>query len=190
MSFAPTKRLILLAAERVIASKGFGSARVDEIAVVAGVSKSHLYYHFDSKDELLRALIEMRTNDLLTAKAHLLGDADIARLGVDGSRALVERALAEVLAPHRDFLRILIVEGISRPDVTAPAWTAVEAFLDDTVARFASAGLAVDPSLRTVLLYFGLLPAAFHVALGRDADANLLAGLATLERLLISGGAR
>ncbi|HOA88203.1 MAG TPA: helix-turn-helix domain-containing protein [Propioniciclava tarda] len=185
MAAEQTKRSILLAAERVIADKGFGSARVDEIASAAGVSKSHLYYHFDSKDELLRALVSMRVGDLLEAKARLLADLGPAP---SDPRTFIERAVAEVMAPHRDFLRILIVEGISRPDATAPAWSAVESFLDDSAARYAASGRAVDEAQRTALLYFAFLPAAFHVALGRGADADLVTGLVEVRRLVLGQG--
>ena len=76
----------------------------------------------------------------------------------------------------------------SRPDATAPAWSAVESFLDDSAARYAASGRAVDEAQRTALLYFAFLPAAFHVALGRGADADLVTGLVEVRRLVLGQG--
>jgi len=47
---------ILAAAEELFASQGFTKTRVEEIARRAGVSKGLVYDHYDSKDELLRAV--------------------------------------------------------------------------------------------------------------------------------------
>mgnify|MGYP001268534874 CR=1 FL=1 len=49
---------ILDAALAVFTEKGFEAARVDDIAARAGISKGAVYLYFESKDELLRGLIE------------------------------------------------------------------------------------------------------------------------------------
>ncbi len=53
-----TKRRILDAAYRSFSRKGFRRVGVDEIADAAKVTKRTLYYHFNSKDELLAAVLE------------------------------------------------------------------------------------------------------------------------------------
>jgi len=47
---------ILAAAARLFAEPGFAKTTVDEVAVVAGVSKGLVYEHFRSKEELLDAV--------------------------------------------------------------------------------------------------------------------------------------
>lgn len=49
---------ILDAALAVFTEKGFDAARVDDIASRAGISKGAVYLYFDSKEALLRGLIE------------------------------------------------------------------------------------------------------------------------------------
>jgi AcrR family transcriptional regulator len=49
---------ILDAALAVFTEKGFDTARVDEIAARAAISKGSVYLYFDSKEALLRGLIE------------------------------------------------------------------------------------------------------------------------------------
>jgi AcrR family transcriptional regulator len=54
-----TRRVILDVAYELFYRKGFGRVGVDEIAAAAGVTKRTLYYHFESKDELLGAVLDL-----------------------------------------------------------------------------------------------------------------------------------
>ena len=54
-----TRARILEAALREFSSLGMAGARMDQIAAAAGVNKALLYYHFDSKENLYAASIEM-----------------------------------------------------------------------------------------------------------------------------------
>jgi len=53
-----SRQRILAAATDEFASKGFGDARVDEIARRAGINKRMLYHYFGSKDGLFQAALE------------------------------------------------------------------------------------------------------------------------------------
>lgn len=48
---------ITAAAFQVFAEKGFAAARLDEIALKAGVSKGALYLYFETKEDLFRAVV-------------------------------------------------------------------------------------------------------------------------------------
>src|SRR5207247_6206972 len=50
------RRLLLDAAVRVFARKGYHAARVGDIAEEAGVAYGLLYHYFDSKDDVLRSV--------------------------------------------------------------------------------------------------------------------------------------
>jgi AcrR family transcriptional regulator len=54
-----TRRRILDCAYELFYRKGFHRVGVDEIAALAGVTKRTLYYHFESKDELLTAVLDL-----------------------------------------------------------------------------------------------------------------------------------
>src|SRR5579862_9068215 len=56
---AETRARILEAALREFSSLGLAGARMDQIAAAAGVNKALLYYHFDSKENLYVAALEM-----------------------------------------------------------------------------------------------------------------------------------
>ena len=52
------ERLILSAAERVFAERGFGGATMQSIADAAGLPKANLHYYFASKEMLYRRVVE------------------------------------------------------------------------------------------------------------------------------------
>jgi TetR/AcrR family transcriptional regulator len=54
-----TRARILESALREFSSLGMAGARMDQIATAAGVNKALLYYHFDSKENLYAAALEM-----------------------------------------------------------------------------------------------------------------------------------
>lgn len=74
---------ILDAALAVFTEKGFEAARVDDIAARAGLSKGAVYLYFDSKEALLRGLIEREVApaaERLRALADAGGDDPAATL--------------------------------------------------------------------------------------------------------------
>lgn len=75
-----TRRRILEAAYELFYRKGFARVGVDVVAEAAGVTKRTLYYHFDSKDELLAAVLHFH-HDLALERirrwsGRLSGDVD------------------------------------------------------------------------------------------------------------------
>jgi AcrR family transcriptional regulator len=79
-----TRRRILDAAYELFYRKGFVRVGVDEIADFAGVTKRTLYYHFESKDLLLAAVLDLQ-NDFALARIrkHLEHPPDNAEEIVD-----------------------------------------------------------------------------------------------------------
>ena len=56
---AKTKEALLLACMRLFARHGFANTSVDEIARAAKVTKGAVYWHFEDKDALFGAILEM-----------------------------------------------------------------------------------------------------------------------------------
>lgn len=67
-----TKGRILEAAYRLFYRQGFSRASVDEIAANAGVTKRSVYYHFDSKDQIIAAVMEVQHLHLMSQYADWL----------------------------------------------------------------------------------------------------------------------
>ncbi|MEJ2678950.1 MAG: TetR/AcrR family transcriptional regulator [Gemmatimonadota bacterium] len=52
--------VLLDAAFRVFATRGYRSTRLEEVAEEAGLTKGAIYYHFDGKEDLLRRAVQHR----------------------------------------------------------------------------------------------------------------------------------
>ncbi len=74
---ARTKAAILSAATDIFAEKGFGGARVDDIAARASINKRMLYHYFGDKEALYKAVLESTYSGIRSAEADLrLADRD------------------------------------------------------------------------------------------------------------------
>jgi len=85
-SSSRTRAAIMAAAVTEFADKGYDGARVDEIAMHAGVNKNLIYHHYRSKDGLFAAVLEFTYEDIRKRQKDLeLRDMD----PVVGMRKLV-----------------------------------------------------------------------------------------------------
>jgi AcrR family transcriptional regulator len=103
-----TRQQILDASLRLFSERGFARTTVRDIAREAGITDAAIYYHFESKRELLEALVEER--GFLTSLQNL------ERLETDmplRDRLLWMAAGAiSLMDENRDFLRLIIMEGL------------------------------------------------------------------------------
>ncbi|MFO0907093.1 MAG: TetR/AcrR family transcriptional regulator [Isosphaeraceae bacterium] len=87
-----SRRVILLAAAKLATTRGLESLSIGELAEHIGMSKSGLYAHFKSKEELELATIETALE---------IFDRDVIRLASDAPRGLGRvRALSEAFLGH------------------------------------------------------------------------------------------
>lgn len=68
-----TRARILQAAARVLSERGYAGARLRDIAEEAGMKTGSLYYHFDSKDDLVE---EVLRHGVRTTFAHVTASVD------------------------------------------------------------------------------------------------------------------
>jgi TetR/AcrR family transcriptional regulator len=103
-----SQETILQAAIDEFAGKGFDGARVDEIALRAGVQKNLIYYYFESKDKLFVAVLE-RVYETIRKRQK---DLTIRNMDpVEGMRKLV-LFTARVWLQHPEFLSLLSSENM------------------------------------------------------------------------------
>ncbi len=84
-----TRQAILAAALELACSRGFDHATLQDVAQRVGVTSAALYYYFESKDALLRALIE----PLLDEVDDLVGAAETSSTITASGRQLLARYL-------------------------------------------------------------------------------------------------
>lgn len=112
---------VLDAAQHLFTTKGVQATSVEDILTEVGIARGTLYYHFSSKEEILRALIE-RTTDAMVERAEAVAHGDgpaTAKFPAVLSAMRVEtpeRDLAEELhaAGNAEFHVLTIVETVRR----------------------------------------------------------------------------
>lgn len=87
-----TRAKIVQAASKLFYAEGIGRVSMDAVAENAGVTKRTLYYHFDSKDDLVAAYLDARDQPNLTQMAAWFAAAEG---GVDAKVAAIFAALAK-----------------------------------------------------------------------------------------------
>jgi TetR/AcrR family transcriptional regulator len=104
-----TREMILDGAMQEFSERGFDGARIDQIALRAGVNKNLLYHHYGNKDGLFSALLERMYEKLRERQQDLeLRDKD----PVDAIRRLVIFT-GKVWVQYPEFLRLLQSENLN-----------------------------------------------------------------------------
>jgi len=108
------EQLILDAALKEFAAKGFDGARTASIAAEAGVTHAMLHYYFRTKEQLFQQIYR--------SKMHVIFDAILTPM-IDAEGPVCER-IAKFIAAHFEFLQanrelplFLVTTLNSRPDV-------------------------------------------------------------------------
>jgi AcrR family transcriptional regulator len=103
------RQLILEAAERIFAERGFDAAKIDEIAAASGLSLGTLYSVFAGKPDVMRAVHEARNREIL-----VLARSAAAARAAEGPEPMLlaaVRAYVEFFVGHPDYLRIHLRGG-------------------------------------------------------------------------------
>jgi AcrR family transcriptional regulator len=100
---SPGRERILVAALRAFAHQGYATTPVRQIAEDAGVAAGLVYYHFEDKAGLLRAIFERSLDDV--AASLDAADAAACESPREGLDRLVRTAFATV-ARNQDFWRL------------------------------------------------------------------------------------
>ena len=101
------KNEILDVAERLFCAKGFDNTSTNDILQEIGIARGTLYYHFKSKEDILDAMIQRLTNQLLTKAS---------QIALDESIPVLERLTRTMLSLNVDNeLGDMIMEQVHRP---------------------------------------------------------------------------
>jgi len=162
-----TQQKIFAAAEAVFAEKGFDGARVDEIAKRAGVNKAMLYYYFQSKEQLLRALTEKHFKEMSLEKQQFAESIS------SGEHALAERMsrhMMEMFIKRRSFLRIIAIEALKNNDFTRDLFRIIDSTLPhlNMLAEQAKMDPETRTRLKTNIFFFGFAPVLLFLTVGEQ----------------------
>jgi AcrR family transcriptional regulator len=92
---AQTRERLIEAAAKVFAEKGFAATSLDEVAEEAGLTKGAVYSNFDSKEDLVRAVLELNQRRMHNI-SEATGDGTVEQQAAEAARLF-----GEVVAQER-----------------------------------------------------------------------------------------
>lgn len=113
------RQKVLDAARRIVESRGAGHLTFDTLAEESGVTRGGITYHFRTKEDLLRALIEVDIADWTTA-AERLGGNDLPCAKAARMIGHVRTCLADEDHAHRRFVTGMLSAAMVDPGLLDP----------------------------------------------------------------------
>jgi AcrR family transcriptional regulator len=184
------RRLILDAAVRVFARKGFHTCRVGDIAEEAGVAHGLLYHYFSSKDELLESVFRETWAELVDALEEVADSDQAAREQLQDVAAILLRSWRR----QPDLVRVLVREVARSPQIQAQMGEVGKSF--GVVERIVERGQAsgelrpgLDPRLVSVAFHGALEEILTAWVLGQlpDSEADVRRAEETIVEVMCRG---
>jgi TetR/AcrR family fatty acid metabolism transcriptional regulator len=184
------RRLILDAAVRVFARKGYHTSRVGDIAEEAGVAHGLLYHYFRSKEELLETIFRETWRDVLEAVRTVEETDETARQRLAGIAKILLRAWRR----DPDLVRVLVREVTRSSHLQRRVKEIDEAFagLERVIARGQSEGefrADLDPRMASYVFYGALEEILTGWVLGQleDGDEAITRAEETVVEVICGG---
>ena len=184
------RRLILDAAVRVFANKGYHASRVGDIAEEAGVAHGLLYHYFRSKEELLETISRETWRDVLDAVRSVEESDESARDRLAGIAKILLRAWRR----DPNLVRVLVREVTRSSHLQTRIDEIEEAFtgLERIIARGQQEGefrTDVDPRMVSYVFYGALEEILTGWVLGQlpDDAGAVSAAVDTVVEVIGSG---
>ncbi|HEX5799317.1 MAG TPA: TetR/AcrR family transcriptional regulator [Gaiellaceae bacterium] len=167
------RRLILDAAVRVFARKGYHTSRVGDIAEEAGIAHGLLYHYFSSKEQVLETVFRENWSELLAAFARIEDSDEPASDQLDGIVKVLLRSWRN--AP--DLVRVMVREVARSPHLQGQVDEIREGFV--TIQRVIERGQAegsfradLDARLASWIVYGSLEELLTGWVLGQLPDGD------------------
>ena len=184
------RRVILDAAVRVFARRGYHGSRVGDIAEEAGVAHGLLYHYFSSKDEVLETVFRENFGALLDRFRAVEGSDEPAPEKLEG----IAKILLRTWRNDPDLVTVMVREVVRSPQLQSQVEEVGEAFailqrvieqgqVDGTFRR------DLDARLASWIVYGGLEEVLTGWVLGQlpDGDEEVARAERTVIDLALGG---
>ncbi len=135
-----TRQQILDSSLRLFSQRGFASTTVRDIARAVGITDAAIYYHFNSKRELMEALVEERG---FISSIQQLGSVS-ADYPLRQTLIIMARIAINLMADNADFLRLILLESLVGDEVASEQYRRLvnlwEQSLADALGRYVEKG--------------------------------------------------
>ena len=128
---AESRRRIVDAAATLMAERGFAGTSIAAVSQRSGLPSGSIYWHFDSKETLLAAVVEEGARRWFDALPRIDG---LPKDPAQRIAALFE-AVDASLESHPEFLRLLLLIALERRDVDAASLTVIRRVRDLALER-------------------------------------------------------
>jgi AcrR family transcriptional regulator len=184
------RRLLLDAAVRVFARKGYHAARVGDIAEEAGVAYGLLYHYFSSKEEVLRSVFRETWQALIAT-------IESVQQGDDPPREQLRKVAEILLRSWRrdpDLVRVLVLE-VTRSQLLAGEMDEIVASFQ-AIQRIVERGQVdgsirpdIDPRLASYVFYGAIdeLLTGWVLARLPDSDEDVASAERTVVEIVAGG---
>ena len=187
---ADKRRVILDAAVRVFATKGYHTSRVGDIAEEAGIAHGLLYHYFKSKEEVLQTVFRENWSQLLEAftRIETSDEPPLEQLGA------IAKVLLRSWRDQPDLVRVMVREVARSPQLHGQVDEIRAVFV--VIQRVIERGQAdgsfrpeVDARLASWIFYGGLEELLTGWVLGElpDGDDEVACAEQTVVDLLCGG---
>jgi AcrR family transcriptional regulator len=184
------RRLILGAAVRVFARKGYHTCRVGDIAEEAGVAHGLLYHYFRSKDDVLDCVFRETWADVVGAARRVEETEEPARDRLTGIAKILLRAWKR----DPELVTVVVREGLRSADLQRQVGEIRQAFkaIQRIVLRGQEEGefrADVDARLASVVFYGALEEILTGWVIGslEDGDDQIAAAERTVVEIVCGG---
>ncbi|MCB0218353.1 MAG: TetR/AcrR family transcriptional regulator [Chrysiogenetes bacterium] len=148
---APSRARILETAGRLFARKGYAATSVDEVAAEARTSKSSIYWHFKSKEDILLAVLTENTSNWAAHAVSVIAARETPAERLEAALDVLEDQLQQT----RDFRQLVLGMMTERaeesPRTRAVLQEIYQGYRDATVKQIADTVPALPPAQRDAI---------------------------------------
>jgi AcrR family transcriptional regulator len=170
-----TKSAILMKAATLFSTKGYVETSMSDLAEELGLSKAAIYHHFDSKESLLRDLMDSTFNELDA----LVSQNEAIPVGKINLHDLL-RKFAEITFAHRKVIRLVLSEMPAEMKARGHERHQCMIRLQKLLAgRNSTTESQMRAKAAIVIIASGILPAPLDKGVNKELDFELLLAIAS-----------
>lgn len=145
---APSRERILKTAGQLFARKGYAATSVDEIAAAARTSKSSIYWHFKSKEDILLAVLTENTSTWAAETVSHVAARKTPSERFEATLEIAEKQLKRTAEFRRLVLGMMTERADESPRTRAVLQQIYRSYREQALQQIADTAPALSPAQR------------------------------------------